>query len=57
VLDDGVTGFIVSTQDEAVEAVAKLGRLSRAQCRSVFERRFSARCMAEAYVRLYQLRS
>jgi glycosyltransferase involved in cell wall biosynthesis len=56
VIDDGVTGFIVSTQAEAVEAVAKLGHLSRAQCRAAFERRFSAPCMAKAYLNLYQQR-
>lgn len=53
VLDDGVTGFIVSDQDEAVRAVAKLGQISRSQCRASFERRFSACRMASDYVALY----
>jgi glycosyltransferase involved in cell wall biosynthesis len=54
VLEHGVTGFIVSDQDEAVRAVANLDQISRSQCRATFERRFSARRMADDYVALYQ---
>jgi glycosyltransferase involved in cell wall biosynthesis len=54
VLEPGVTGFIVSNQDEAVRAVAEVGRLSRAGCRASFERRFTARRMAEDYLSLYE---
>jgi glycosyltransferase involved in cell wall biosynthesis len=54
VIDDGVTGFIVEGEDEAVAAVARIGTLDRAEVRRTFERRFTARRMAEDYVRLYQ---
>src|SRR5580704_3095384 len=42
VLAGGETGFIVDTIDEAVKAVAHVGRLSRHACRRAFEQRFDA---------------
>lgn len=54
VLEPGVTGFIVSSQDEAVRAVTQVERLSRADCRGSFERRFTARRMAQDYLALYE---
>jgi glycosyltransferase involved in cell wall biosynthesis len=54
VIDDGVTGFIVDDEEGAVAAVAKLCSLDRAQIRHTFERRFTAKRMAEDYVRAYQ---
>jgi glycosyltransferase involved in cell wall biosynthesis len=53
VIEDGVTGFIVESIDEAVAAVRRIPELSRRRCRDVFEARFSARRMATDYVRLY----
>jgi len=53
VLEHGITGFIADTIDELVEAVRNLPSLSRRRCRGRFEERFSARRMAEDYVRLY----
>jgi glycosyltransferase involved in cell wall biosynthesis len=54
VMDDGVTGFVVQNLDEAVKAVSRVGDLSRAHCREVFERRFSASRMASDYVAVYK---
>jgi glycosyltransferase involved in cell wall biosynthesis len=54
VLDDGVTGFVVESIDEAVAAVARVDRLERAACRRVFERRFDAARMARDYVDVYR---
>lgn len=54
VIEDGVTGFVVDNEDEAVAAVNKLPSLDPATIRTVFERRFSARRMAEDYVRVYR---
>ena len=54
VLDDGVTGFIVESVEEAIAAVAKLPKLSRAVIRQVFEKKFTACRMAKDYVKLYQ---
>jgi glycosyltransferase involved in cell wall biosynthesis len=53
VVDEGITGFVVDDEDAAVRAVAQLGTLDRDQIRRVFEQRFTARRMAEDYVRLY----
>lgn len=53
VLEDGVTGFLVESVEEAVEAVGRLGELSRDRCRAEFEERFSVRRMAEEYLGVY----
>jgi len=53
VMDDGLTGFIVSNEDEAVAAIDRLGELDRAKVRLQFERRFTARRMAQDYLDLY----
>ena len=53
VLEDGVTGFIVSTEQEAVEAVGKIGTLDRDRIRAEFDRRFTAHHMAQNYLKLY----
>jgi glycosyltransferase involved in cell wall biosynthesis len=54
VLEQGVTGFIVDDQAQAIDAARRIGMLDRAACRQVFERRFSARRMAEQYVEVYE---
>ena len=54
VVEDGVTGFIVESEREAVAAVGRARHLDRRRIRETFERRFSARRMAEAYVESYQ---
>jgi glycosyltransferase involved in cell wall biosynthesis len=54
VIDEGVTGSIVDTIEEAIEATLGIDGLSRRQCRSVFERRFSVTRMAADHVRLYE---
>ncbi len=53
VMEDGVTGFVVDTVDQAVKAVERLGALDRAACRRVFEERFTVERMARDYLRLY----
>ena len=53
VIDDGVTGFIVHSMDEAVEAVRKAVLLDRREVRRRFDRRFSATAMARGYLDLY----
>jgi glycosyltransferase involved in cell wall biosynthesis len=54
IIEDGVTGFVVSTLEEAVAATRRVGEISRRACRAAFERRFSASRMASDYVRLYE---
>jgi glycosyltransferase involved in cell wall biosynthesis len=53
VLEDGVTGFVVSSEDEAVQALRGVARLQRDRIRAEFDRRFTARCMAENYLKVY----
>jgi glycosyltransferase involved in cell wall biosynthesis len=53
-ITDGVTGFIVKGPDEAVQAIAKLSTLSRANCRAEFERRFSSARMCGGYLQIYE---
>ncbi|WP_406854206.1 glycosyltransferase family 4 protein [Alsobacter sp. KACC 23698] len=53
VVDDGVTGCIVSSVDEAVKAVERARSMSRAAVRARFEERFTATHMARAYVETY----
>ncbi|MBN9559365.1 MAG: glycosyltransferase family 4 protein [Alphaproteobacteria bacterium] len=55
VMDDGVSGFIVEDEAAAIAAVGRLGELDRARVRQQFERRFTARRMAEDYVDAYEL--
>jgi glycosyltransferase involved in cell wall biosynthesis len=53
VLEDAVTGFIVHNEDQAVAAVRRIDMLDRARIRREFERRFTARRMAQNYLELY----
>jgi glycosyltransferase involved in cell wall biosynthesis len=53
VLEDGVTGAVVSNLDEAAAALAGIGSFDRARCRRVFETRFDATRMARDYLRVY----
>ena len=54
VMEDGVTGFVVETQEEAIRAAERIPALSRTRCREVFEERFSAPRMARDYLEIYQ---
>lgn len=53
VIDHGVTGFIVSTVDEAVHALERLDTLDRVGVRARFESRFIVERMARDYVEIY----
>jgi len=53
VIEDGRTGFVVEDMGQAVEAARRLGEIQRGVCRSEYERRFTARRMAERYVEVY----
>jgi glycosyltransferase involved in cell wall biosynthesis len=54
VMDDGVTGFIVETENDAVAALKRLPELDRDRVRQRFDERFTARRMAQDYVDLYE---
>jgi glycosyltransferase involved in cell wall biosynthesis len=54
VLEDAVTGFIVQTEEQAIQAVRLINTLDRVRIRGEFERRFTAQRMAQNYVKLYE---
>ena len=54
VIDHGVTGFIVESERQALEATRAVLQLDRARIRQVFDLRFSAAVMAGHYVHLYR---
>jgi glycosyltransferase involved in cell wall biosynthesis len=54
VMRDGVSGYVVDTLDEAVEATAHAMELPRKRCRAYFEGRFAARRMANEYLAVYE---
>ena len=54
VIDEGVTGFMVSNIEEAVAATLEARHLDRAAIRRCFEYRFSVARMARDYVTLYR---
>ena len=54
VIKDGVSGFIVNSMDEAVEACRKVRELPRAGVRAHFEGRFTAEVMVRKYVAAYE---
>ena len=54
IIDHGVTGYIVDGEAQAATALSHLNRLDPVAIRAQFERRFTARRMAEDYVDLYR---
>jgi len=54
VVTDGVTGFVVDSIEQAVQAVERVANLSRRACRQIFEERFDAARMAGNYVDVYR---
>ena len=54
VIDDGITGFIVMDEAEAVQAVKRVEDIDRRAIRRRFEQRFSAKRMAQDYVQHYK---
>src|SRR5665811_2461609 len=53
VIEDGRTGFLVNTVDEAAQAVQRVGEIDCAACRKRVRQCFSIDTMVEAYERVY----
>lgn len=53
-IDHGVTGFLVDSDDGAVEAIARIGEIDRAACRAAVAARFTVDHMADRYLALYR---
>jgi glycosyltransferase involved in cell wall biosynthesis len=54
IIDEGLTGFIVNSQEEALKAIENLALVNRKKCRQIFDTRFSAQRMAKDYIEVYQ---
>ena len=54
VIDEGVTGIVVETVEEAARRLPDLLRLDRRKVRSRFEQRFNSSRMARDYVQVYR---
>jgi glycosyltransferase involved in cell wall biosynthesis len=55
VIEDGVSGCIVRSIDQAVAALDRVRSMSRRACRDAFERRFSVERMARDYLEAYAM--
>ena len=53
-IEHGVTGFLVDTFEEAVEAIGRIGEIDRMACRRTVEERFTVERMADKYLALYE---
>jgi glycosyltransferase involved in cell wall biosynthesis len=54
IIDDGLTGAIVDSVEQAILALPRVIALDRAKVRARFEQRFSATRMAKDYVNVYR---
>jgi len=54
VIDDGKSGFIVNSVEEAINAVNRLHLLSAKQVRKCFEERFTSKRMADDYLNIFR---
>jgi len=54
IIEDGVSGFLVSNVAEAVAAVNRLGGLDRARTRARFDERFTVERLAHDYLDIYR---
>jgi len=54
IIEDGVTGFVVNSVDQAIEAFCHLPELDRGRIRATFERRFTVERMADEYLEIYR---
>ena len=54
ILQDGVTGFVVNDQPQAIDAARRIDAIDRRACRQAFESRFTSRRMAQRYLAVYE---
>jgi glycosyltransferase involved in cell wall biosynthesis len=53
IIEDGATGYLVDTMEQAIAAAGRVGLLDREAVRARFELRFSATAMARRYLDVY----
>jgi glycosyltransferase involved in cell wall biosynthesis len=54
IIDQGVSGFVVNSVEEAVKAVETIDCISRVRCRECFEQRFPIELMTRNYLTVYE---
>lgn len=54
VLEAGVSGFVVNSETEALEAIARVSELDRRGVRAAYERSYTSTVMANAYLNVYE---
>lgn len=54
IMEENVTGFIVTNQEEAVRAANRIDTIDRARCHAAYIHRFTAAGMAENYLNVYR---
>jgi len=54
VMQEGETGYVVRSVEEAVDVVRDIGAISRHRCREIFDERFTTRRMTEDYLTVYR---
>ena len=54
IIEEGRSGFVCDSVDEAIAAVKRLDTIDRRWCRDVFEERFTSERMAQGYVSVYE---
>ena len=54
-IENGKNGFLVNTVDEAVERVARIQEIDRADCRRHVEQHFTVDRMINEYIQVYQM--
>jgi len=51
---DGINGYLVSTVEEAADAIGRLGEIDRGDCRAWIETHFSVERMVDDYIQVYE---
>lgn len=54
VVEDGISGYVVSDQTSAVQAIRNIGKLDRKNVRKHFEQHFTSDRMALDYLKIYE---
>lgn len=54
VVKDGVTGFVVKDDKEMVEAISRIDKINRAECRKHVEKNFTIEKMVDEYEKVYE---
>jgi glycosyltransferase involved in cell wall biosynthesis len=54
IIDEGKSGYIVNSMEEAINAANKISVLDRSIVRNCFEQRFSVQRMTKDYIEIYQ---